>query len=204
MKNFGEIAFTDHVKAEQEKHGSRETYAGMTARPAPSGLRDSEIQFISMRDSFYMATVSEEGWPYVQHRGGPAGFLKTLSPTQIGFADYRGNRQYVSVGNLKTDQRVSLFLMDYVNRRRLKILGRATTQDAAGDSKLAEQLAIEGQGTVERLFTIEIEAFDWNCPKFITPRFTQEELGATLTPIVEGLQTLRQENAFLKAELGRT
>ena len=93
MKHFGDIAFTDHVKAEQEMRGSREMYAGMTARPAPAGLGEHEAAFVSMRDSFYMATVSEDGWPYIQHRGGPRGFLKVLSDTQIGFADYRGNRQ---------------------------------------------------------------------------------------------------------------
>ncbi len=203
MKQYGEIAFTSEVKAQQEARGSREMYAGMVARPAPEGFSEREAAFISMRDSFYMATVSEEGWPYIQHRGGPRGFLKVLSPTELGFADYRGNRQYVSVGNLQTEQRVSLFLMDYPNRARLKLLGRASVQEAADNPALAERLAIAGQGTVERLFTLEIDAFDWNCPQFITPRFTEEELAASLTPMVEELQTLRQENAFLKQELGR-
>ena len=203
MKHFGDIAFTDHVKAEQEMRGSREMYAGMTARPAPAGLGEHEAAFVSMRDSCCMATVSEDGWPYIQHRGGPRGFLKVLSDTQIGFADYRGNRQYVSVGNLQTEQRVSLFLMDYPNRARLKMLGHATVQEADADADLAAELAIEGQGKVERLFIIEIEAFDWNCPQFITPRFTESELSASLTPMVEELQLLRQENAFLKQELGR-
>lgn len=203
MKHFGDIAFTDHVKAEQQARGSREMYAGMTARPAPDGFSEREAAFIAMRDSFYMATVSEDGWPYIQHRGGPRGFLKVLSPTQLGFADYRGNRQYVSVGNLQTEQRVSLFLMDYPNRARLKLLGRARVQEAADDPVLVQQLDIEGQGKVERLFTIEVAAFDWNCPQFITPRFTEDELAASLSPIVEELQTLRQENAFLKQELGR-
>ena len=203
MKHFGDIAFTDHVKAEQQARGSREMYAGMTARPAPEGFSEREAAFIAMRDSFYMATVSEDGWPYIQHRGGPRGFLKVLSPTQLGFADYRGNRQYVSVGNLQTEQRVSLFLMDYPNRARLKLLGRAHVQEAADDPVLAQQVDIESQGKVERLFTIEVEAFDWNCPQFITPRFTEDELAASLSPIVEELQTLRQENAFLKQELGR-
>lgn len=203
MKQYGEIAFTSQVKAQQEARGSREMYAGMVARPAPEGFSEREAAFISMRDSFYMATVSEEGWPYIQHRGGPRGFLKVLSPTELGFADYRGNRQYVSVGNLQTEQRVSLFLMDYPNRARLKLLGRASVQEAADNPALAERLAIAGQGMVERLFTLEIDAFDWNCPQFITPRFTEEELAASLTPMVEELQTLRQENAFLKQELGR-
>jgi len=203
MKHFGEIAFTSHVKAEQEARGSREMYEGMVARPAPDGFSDREAAFIAMRDSFYMATVSEEGWPYIQHRGGPRGFLKVLSPTRLGFADYRGNRQYVSVGNLQTEQRVSLFLMDYPNRARLKMLGKASVVDAADHPDLAQELDIEGQGKVERLFIIDVDAFDWNCPQFITPRFTEDELAASLSPMVEELQTLRQENAFLKQELGR-
>lgn len=203
MKHFGDIAFTDHVKAEQERRGSREMYAGMTARPAPTGLGEREAAFIAMRDSFYMATVSADGWPYIQHRGGPRGFLKVLSDQRIGFADYRGNRQYVSVGNLQTEQRVSLFLMDYPNRARLKMLGRAHVQEADADPKLAAELAIDGQGNVERLFTIEIDAVDWNCPQFITPRFTEAELASSLTPMVDELNALRQENAFLKQELKR-
>ena len=203
MKHFGDIAFTAHVKAEQDARGSREMYAGMTARPAPQGLSEREAAFISMRDSFYMATVSEDGWPYIQHRGGPCGFLKMLSETQLGFADYRGNRQYVSVGNLQTEQRVSLFLMDYPNRARLKLLGRAKVLEAASNQDLAEKLAVDGQGKVERLFIMDVDAFDWNCPQFITPRFTEEELAASLSPMVEELRTLRQENAFLKQELGR-
>ncbi|MEL7031687.1 MAG: pyridoxamine 5'-phosphate oxidase family protein [Pseudomonadota bacterium] len=203
MKHFGQIVFTDHVKAEQDLRGSREMYEGMVARPAPGGFGERETVFISLRDSFYMATVSEDGWPYIQHRGGPRGFLTVLSPTRLGFADYRGNRQYVSVGNLQTEKRVSLFLMDYPNRARLKLLGHARVQEAAANPDLAETLAIDGQGKVERLFTLDIEAFDWNCPQFITPRFTEAELAASLSPMVDELQSLRQENAFLKQELGR-
>ncbi len=203
MKHFGDIAFTPQVKAQQEARGSLDLYKGMLARPAPDGFSERETAFISMRDSFYMATVSEDGWPYIQHRGGPRGFLKVLSPTRLGFADYRGNRQYVSVGNLQNETRVSLFLMDYPNRARLKLLGRASVQEAADNPDLARQLDIEGQGKVERLFTIDIEAFDWNCPQFITPRFTEEELASSLAPLVEEVQTLRQENASLKQELKR-
>ena len=203
MKHFGDIAFTPQVKAQQEARGSLDLYKGMLARPAPDGFSEREADFISMRDSFYMATVSEDGWPYIQHRGGPRGFLKVLSPTRLGFADYRGNRQYVSVGNLQNETRVSLFLMDYPNRARLKLLGRASVEEAADNPDVARRLDIEGQGKVERLFTIDIEAFDWNCPQFITPRFTEEELASSLAPLVEEVQTLRQENAFLKQELKR-
>lgn len=201
MKHFGDIAFTNKVKAEQMRQGSRDIYAGMTARPAPDGFSDREAAFIAARDSFYMATVSEDGWPYLQHRGGPAGFLKLLGPTTLGFADYSGNRQYVSVGNLQTDKRVSLFLMDYINRRRLKLLGHARVQDAATDPDLAARLSIDGEGKVERLFTIEIDAFDWNCPQYITPRFTEAELASVLGPTVDELQTLRQENAYLRKQI---
>ena len=203
MKHFGDIAFTESVKAEQSARGSREMYDAMLAKPAPTGLGEREAAFIAMRDSFYMATVTEDGWPYVQHRGGPRGFLKVLSENKIAFADYRGNRQYVSTGNLKTDQRVALFLMDYPNRARMKLLGHARVEEATEHPALAEELSLEGQGVVERLFVIEVDAFDWNCPQFITPRFTEAELAATLSPMVEELQTLRQENAFLKQELGR-
>ena len=199
MKHFGEIAFTDQVKHEQEKRGSREAYAALTARPAPDGLGEREAAFIAARDSFYMATVSQDGWPYIQHRGGPRGFLRLLSPTRLGFADYRGNRQYVSTGNLQTDTRVSLFLMAYPHRARLKLLGHAQVQEAAEAVDLADTLAVEGQGKVERIFTIEVEAFDWNCPQFITPRFTEAELAARLNPVVEELQYLRAENARLRA-----
>lgn len=190
--------FTPAVAAEQARDGSRDNYAKMSARPAPSGLSDAEASFILARDSFYLATVSETGWPYVQHRGGPKGFLKVLSPTRIGFADYRGNRQFVSTGNLKTDGRAALFLMDYPNRRRLKILARSRIVQATDDNALAETLAVGEGGRVERLFTFEIEAFDWNCPQFITPRFTAAEIEASIGPKVAGLEA---ENAALRARL---
>ena len=198
MRTFGEIMFTQAVAAEQEKEGSRANYAKIAARPAPSGLGGPEIEFIGGRDSFFLATVTETGWPYVQHRGGPRGFLKVLSPTRIGFADYRGNRQFVSTGNIKKDDRAALFLMDYVNKRRLKILARATVAPASDAPDLAHSLQIDGGGKVERLFTFDIEAFDWNCPQFITPRFTGDEIAAAVGARITGLEA---ENADLKARL---
>ena len=198
MKNFGNLMFTETVKAEQEKRGSRAGYAKMTARLAPEGLSEREAAFITERDSFYMASVTETGWPYVQHRGGPKGFLKILGPTTLGFADYRGNKQYISTGNLKTDDRVSLFLMDYPNRARLKMLARAKIQNAEDAPELAALLEVAGQGSVVQLFTLEIEAFDWNCPQFITPRFSEDEVRAAVAPKLEALQA---ENERLKAQL---
>ncbi len=198
MRTFGDIMFTPAVAAEQARDGSRDNYAKMAARPAPAGLADAEADFIGARDSFYLATVTETGWPYVQHRGGPRGFLKVLTPTRIGFADYRGNRQFVSTGNLKKDDRAALFLMDYPNRRRLKILARSQIVKAADDQALAETLSVSEGGRVERLFTFEIEAFDWNCPQFITPRFTAAEIEASIGSKVAELEA---ENVALRAHL---
>lgn len=146
-----------------------------------------------------MATVSETGWPYVQHRGDPPGFLKVLDDRTLGFADYRGNRQYVSVGNLLTDDRVSLFLVDYPNRRRLKILGHARASDDAVTLKL---LIDDYDARVERGMIITLQGFDWNCPQHITPRFTEAELRDALAPVRERLRTLEAENAELRARLG--
>jgi predicted pyridoxine 5'-phosphate oxidase superfamily flavin-nucleotide-binding protein len=201
MRHFGDIMFTGGVKAEQSARGSRAAYAKMTAQPAPEGLTERERAFIAARDSFYIASVNEEGWPYVQHRGGPKGFLAVLDETTLAMADYRGNKQYVSTGNFKNDDRASLFLMDYPNRARLKILARAAVIDADADPDLAARLAVDGGGRVERLFTFAVEAFDWNCPQFITPRFTEAEIAAVMEPKVQEMERLSAENETLKARL---
>ncbi len=198
MKHFGDVMFTKTVKAEQERLGSRSAYERVTAMPTPEALSERETAFIAARDTFYLATVTETGWPYVQHRGGPTGFLKTLGPTTLGFADYRGNRQYVSAGNLKTNDRVAMIMMDYPHRARLKILGCATVYDAADAPALCEPLAAEAAGRVERLVTIEVAAFDWNCPQFITPRFTEAEVRAAEDGRVAALEA---QNAALKQRL---
>lgn len=201
---FAELMFTDHVKAEQEKAGSRQSYARMELPQAPPRDRfgAGEAAFIAERDSFYMASVTETGWPYVQHRGGPPGFLKLLDERTIGFADFRGNRQYVSVGNLKTDDRVSLFLMDYPNQRRLKILGHAREVTIEGEPELIERLRDPGyMAAVERGIVIEIEGFDWNCPQHITPRFTEAQVQAALAPLVERLKAAEAERDALAARL---
>ena len=201
---FGALMFTPHVKALQEEEGSRESYARFEEPDAPARdrLEERETGFIAARDSFYMATVSETGWPYVQHRGGPPGFLKVLDDRTLGFADYRGNKQYVSVGNLATDDRVSLFLMDYPNQRRLKLLGHARAIDAASDPALLARLQDHYPAKVERGVIIALEGFDWNCPQHITPRFTEAELTEALAPIRARLAALEAENAGLKAARG--
>ena len=174
---FAEIAFTPTVRSIQEKEGSRSGYSRMDqGEDYNHRLGHREAEFIGKRDSFYMASVGETGWPYVQHRGGPAGFMKVLGPQTIGFADYSGNRQYVSTGNFKTDDRVALFFMDYPNRQRLKMLGRVRTV-ALDETEMLAQLEDENYSAqLERGFAIEVEAFDWNCPQHITPRFTDAEI----------------------------
>jgi uncharacterized protein len=183
---FLNIAFTPAVKAAQTANGSREAYATRDGGATSDRLTENEAAFIATRDSFYMASVSESGWPYVQHRGGALGFVKVLSEKQIAFADFRGNRQYVSIGNLASDDRVALIFVDYPNRTRLKLLGRARAVDLATDPALAAALIDPGyRAKVERGLVIDVEAFDWNCPQHITPRYTLAEI----EPAIEALKS---------------
>jgi uncharacterized protein len=191
---FAEIAFTPGVQALQERRGSRAHYA----RHASAGgradpLGPNEAGFIAERDSFYMATVSETGWPYVQHRGGPKGFLKVLDEHTLAFADFRGNVQYVSAGNLGGNERVALILMDYANKTRLKLLARARVVEEADDPKLIESLRDNGyRARAERAIVIEVEGYDWNCPQHITPRFTEEELAPLVEPLRARIRELEE------------
>ncbi|MBU1222680.1 MAG: pyridoxamine 5'-phosphate oxidase family protein [Gammaproteobacteria bacterium] len=175
---FAKIAFTPNVQAAQARMGSRDAYRmAELGETEPVELGPDEIEFIGARDSFYQGTVGENGWPYVQHRGGPAGFLKVLGPQTIGYADFSGNRQYISVGNLAGDDRVSLFLMDYPGQRRLKIWGRARLIEEDTEPTLVARLeSPDYRARIERGVIITVEAFDWNCPKYITPRFTAREV----------------------------
>jgi uncharacterized protein len=205
--HFAELMFTPAVKALQTTHGSRGSYERLEAQGDGTcdRLTDKEAAFLQQRDSFYMASVAENGWPYVQHRGGPAGFLRVLDEGTLGFADFRGNRQYVSVGNLGHDDRVSLILVDYPHRRRLKILGRARVTDASADPALIAKLqSPDYNGHIERAMVISVEAFDWNCPQHITPRFTEAEAKTLIDPTVETLMAriaeLEAENALLSAK----
>lgn len=194
---FAEIAFTERVRDMQTDLGSRAGYASMDGGPDFNHmLSEVEADFIAARDSFYMATVSETGWPYVQHRGGPKGFVKIIDAQTIGFSDYAGNRQYVSAGNLKGDNRVSLFFMDYPNRRRLKMMGRVSFVDPSDLETLARLEDPNSRAPIERAFRIHIEAFDWNCPKYITPRYTDEEVETAIKPLKEELEALRATESF--------
>jgi hypothetical protein len=205
-----QIASTPAVKAAREHYGSAAQYARLdgtldTDEPVRNDrLGAAEAAFIAGRDGLYIASVSETGWPYLQYRGGPEGFLRVIDERRLGFADFRGNRQYVTTGNVAGNDRVSLFLMDYAHQRRLKIFGRLRMIDAREDPALAARLAMPGHaGRVERAAVIEVEAFDWNCPQHITPRYTQAELEDALTPVREEIASLRAENERLHRQLGR-
>ena len=196
-RRFLDITATPKVLEARKALGSFAAYDGPSAGLASDRLTEDEAGFIAARDSFYLASVSETGWPYVQHRGGPAGFLKVVGDTTLAFADFRGNRQYLSVGNVTADDRVALILMDYPNRRRLKVLGRMAVRDLSNDPDLAAQIALpDYRARVERAFVIQVEAFDWNCPQHITPRFTEAEMAPIIQPLVE-------ENARLRALLNQ-
>jgi predicted pyridoxine 5'-phosphate oxidase superfamily flavin-nucleotide-binding protein len=200
---FLEIAATPAVKAAQARNGSRMAYARLEeGPPTHDRLTEPEADFIASRDSFYLASVSETGWPYIQHRGGRPGFLKVLDEKTLAFADFRGNRQYISIGNIAGNDRVALFLMDYPRRTRLKVLGRMSLLDPDANPDLMAQLQDPADGAkVERGLKIEVEAFDWNCPQHITPRFSEAELEAALDPVKRRLADLEAENRALKAAL---
>lgn len=193
---FSKIVFTPAVRALQEVDGSRASYAkNDLGEPHHDRLGEREAAFIAMRDSFYMATVTETDWPYIQHRGGPAGFLRVLDEKTIAFADFRGNRQFVSVGNLANNDRVALFLMDYAHQARLKILGHAGVVELKDDPALAAKLALPGyRAKPERAFVITVEAFDWNCPQHISQRFT-------LAEVEDAVGAMKARIAELEAEL---
>ena len=191
---FAELAFTPSVRAVQESMGSRSHFAGFERGPASHrDLGPDETEFIQTRDTFYMASVSETDWPYVQHRGGPVGVLKVLDTNTVGFADYRGNHQYVSVGNVLKNDRVALILVDYPNRLRLKLLGHVRIVPST-EADLLASLGTPGyKARIERGFTIKVAAYDWNCPQHITPRFTRAELEPDIKPLMARIAELEQQ-----------
>jgi uncharacterized protein len=174
---FLDIAMTPGVKAAQAANGSASVYADFRGNRSFDRFTANEVEFIAARDSFYMATVSETGWPYVQHRGGPPGFLRMLDDRTLACPDFRGNRQYISVGNLSANDKACLFLMDYPNRQRLKIYAHVEVLSLENRPDLVAKLATPGyKAKVERAFIFHLEAFDWNCSQHITPRFTENEI----------------------------
>ena len=194
---FAKIAFTESVKKTQEHYGTRGANQRLENLDRLDELTNNEALFISERDSFYLATVNENGHPYVQFRGGPNGFLKVLDEKTLGYADFRGNLQYISVGNLTKNNKAALFLMDYPNQTRLKVFAEIEVIDAADNPALIERLKMpDYKAKVERAMILHVEAYDWNCPQHITPRFTLEE-------IEHGTKSLRDRIAELEAEVAK-
>lgn len=180
---FLDIAITPSVRAAQAEMGADSLWTDFAGHREFDRFTEAEAAFIADRDSFYLATVSETGWPYMQHRGGPRGFLKVLDERLLAFADFRGNRQYISAGNLRANDRVSLFLMDYRRRARLKIYAHAEVLALDADPALTAQVVVPGyRGKVERIVRLRLEAFDWNCAQHITPRWSEAEIRALQDP----------------------
>lgn len=199
---FMDIALTPAVRGAQAEMGADKLWSDFKGHREFDRFTPREAAFIAERDSFYMASVSETGWPYVQHRGGPAGFLTLLDDRTLAFLDYRGNRQYISTGNITANNRVCLILVDYRNRARLKIYGTAERLALDADSGLTASLTDSSYRAVpERIFRLTLEAFDWNCPQHISPRFSEGEVGVAVQPLHERISALEQQNAQLREKL---
>lgn len=200
--SFMDIALTPSVLAAQAEMHADHLWAGFKGHREFNRFTPQEEAFIAERDSFYIASVSETGWPYVQHRGGPPGFLKVIDDQTLAFLDYRGNRQYISTGNLMANDRACVILVDYPRRARLKIFGHVEKLALDADLALTERLTDEGYGAKpERIFRLRLDAFDWNCPQHITPRFTEREVGVALQPLHDRIAELELENASLRREI---
>jgi predicted pyridoxine 5'-phosphate oxidase superfamily flavin-nucleotide-binding protein len=202
---FLDIAVTPSVREAQAQMGADHLWRDFTGHREFNRFTEAEAAFIANRDSFYMATVSQTGWPYVQHRGGPPGFLKRVDDRTLAFADYRGNRQYISTGNLAAGGRACLFLMDYPQRARLKIYAKVEALGLDDDPHLTALVATPGyRARPERIFRLRLEAFDWNCAQHITPRFTEAEVARAVAPMRARVAELEAENAALRAERDAT
>lgn len=199
--NYYDIAFTEAVQEQQSLHGSDDLYADR--QDWPSSLGPNERDFIETRDSFYMATVGANGWPYLQHRGGPMGFIRLVDDRTLAIPDFRGNRQYISLGHLSGDNRTALFLMDYPNRRRLKLYAHAKAVSADEDANLAERVRIPGyRGLAERTLVFRIVGFDWNCPQHITERYVLGDVETITRRYRERIVELEAELKTLKNAQG--
>ncbi|MFB7590345.1 pyridoxamine 5'-phosphate oxidase family protein [Streptomyces sp. NPDC056169] len=204
MSRYDRLAYTPSVRRVQEEMGSATATDRRLREPVGEAdpLTGAEVEFIRSLDGFLFASVGETGWPYIQFRGGPPGFVHVLDEHTLGYLDVRGNRQYITTGNVRGNDRVALFFIDHARQTRLKVYGRATAVSAGENPALVERLdSPRTDGTVEQLVTIRVEAFAWNCPNHITPRFSQREVSEALAPVRERLARLEQENAALRAEL---
>lgn len=201
--SFGSLAFTPLVKKLQERFGSRRQYERMeNSGDSHAHFTPFETEFLAQRDSFYWATIGSTGWPYVQHRGGPKGFLKVIDDHTLALADYRGNKQYISTGNLLTDDRVAMILVDYPRQARLKILGHVEIFEGDKAAEWIKLVRVTGDNSViERVFVIHVEAYDWNCPQHITPRYTAEEIREGMQDVEKRIAALEQENETLRKQL---
>ena len=197
--NYASLAFTDAVRDMQEKLGSRKSYARLENRSYVDGLTENEIGFISDRDSFYMATIGENGYPYIQHRGGPPGFIKVLNAKQLGIIDYKGNAQYITVGNITTNNNVAMIMVDYPTRTRLKLYAKARIVELEDDPALYAQLDLEGyEFRPERMMVFDVDAYDWNCQQHITPRYSIEEINKAFASQSKYILQLEAEIKKLK------
>ncbi|MCP2169160.1 pyridoxamine 5'-phosphate oxidase family protein [Goodfellowiella coeruleoviolacea] len=203
MSRYAHLAYTESVRREQEQNGSASVGArALAGGDAPDPLGPDEAAFIAARDGFYLASVSETGWPYVQYRGGPAGFVHVLDEQTLAFAEVRGNRQYITTGNVRADGRVALFFMDYPHQARLKIFGHARIATLDDDPELTRKLTERRtDGRVERLMLIRVEGFNWNCHQHITPRYSEAELAEALAPVRARITELEEQNRALRALL---
>ena len=192
--NYEQIAFTDAVKKLQELHGSRMAYERMEEGDHETGFTAAERNFISSRDSFYMASISQTGYPYIQHRGGPKGFIKVLDDVTLGLVDFSGNKQYISVGNAAENSKVSLILMDYPQKARLKLFADIKVVEIAEDPELFEKLDPAGyKHKAERMLIFSVKGYSWNCPQHITPRYTLEEIETAFAARNGYVQSLEEE-----------
>ncbi|GLQ88273.1 pyridoxamine 5'-phosphate oxidase family protein [Dyella flagellata] len=199
---FLDVAITPSVRAVQAEMGGDRFWANFKGHREFDRFTEGEAAFIAERDSFYIASVSENDWPYVQHRGGARGFLKVIDDRTLAFADYRGNRQYISTGNFAANDRACLFLMDYPRRARLKIYAHVETLALDADPALTELVTdVAYKAKLERIFRLRLKAFDWNCQQHITPRFTEQEIATAIQPLRERLARLESENAALRSRL---
>jgi len=201
--SFGSIAFTPLVKELQERYGSRRQYERMEKQHgAQDRLSDFEREFLSQRDSFYWANTSVTGWPYVQHRGGPKGFLKVIDDQTLAFGDFRGNKQYISTGNLLSDDRAAMIMVDYPRQARLKILGHVEIVEGEKAASWLPRVVVPAyKADIERVFIVRVAAYDWNCPQHITPRYTADEIRDSIHVLGERIETLERENEALRKKL---